>query len=77
MWMIFWPCAVLPALPERWFGCDIFLRSAGVGLAKPPPRFRASVMRTPSPIAAIPLVLIFLFTMRLFVKGLTAGAVKG
>ena len=28
-------------------------------------------------IAAIPLVLIFLFTMRLFVKGLTAGAVKG
>ena len=28
-------------------------------------------------IASIPLVLIFLFTMRLFVKGLTAGAVKG
>ncbi len=28
-------------------------------------------------IAAIPLVLIFLFTMRLFVKGLSAGAVKG
>lgn len=28
-------------------------------------------------IAAIPLVLIFLFTMRLFVKGLTAGAIKG
>ncbi len=28
-------------------------------------------------IAAIPLVIIFLFTMRLFVKGLTAGAVKG
>jgi ABC-type glycerol-3-phosphate transport system permease component len=28
-------------------------------------------------ISAIPLVLIFLFTMRLFVKGLTAGAVKG
>jgi len=28
-------------------------------------------------IAAIPLVLIFMFTMRLFVKGLTAGAVKG
>lgn len=28
-------------------------------------------------IAAIPLVLIFIFTMRLFVKGLTAGAVKG
>ena len=28
-------------------------------------------------IAAIPLVLIFLFTMRLFVRGLTAGAVKG
>lgn len=28
-------------------------------------------------LAAIPLVVIFLFTMRLFVKGLTAGAVKG
>jgi ABC-type glycerol-3-phosphate transport system permease component len=28
-------------------------------------------------IAAIPLVIIFMFTMRLFVKGLTAGAVKG
>jgi ABC-type glycerol-3-phosphate transport system permease component len=28
-------------------------------------------------IASIPLVLIFLFTMRLFVKGLSAGAVKG
>ncbi|MBN1557272.1 MAG: carbohydrate ABC transporter permease [Lentisphaerae bacterium] len=28
-------------------------------------------------LAAIPLVLIFLFTMRLFVKGLTAGAIKG
>ncbi len=28
-------------------------------------------------IAAIPLVLIFLFSMRLFVKGLAAGAVKG
>jgi ABC-type glycerol-3-phosphate transport system permease component len=28
-------------------------------------------------IAAIPVVLIFLFTMRLFVKGLTAGAIKG
>jgi len=28
-------------------------------------------------IAAIPLVLIFLFTMRLFVKGLSAGAIKG
>jgi len=28
-------------------------------------------------IAAIPLIIIFLFTMRLFVKGLTAGAVKG
>lgn len=28
-------------------------------------------------IAAIPLVVIFLFTMRLFVKGLTAGAIKG
>ncbi len=28
-------------------------------------------------IAAVPLVIIFLFTMRLFVKGLTAGAVKG
>jgi ABC-type glycerol-3-phosphate transport system permease component len=28
-------------------------------------------------IAAIPLVLIFVFTMRLFVKGLTAGAIKG
>jgi len=28
-------------------------------------------------IAAIPLVLIFIFTMRLFVKGLTAGAIKG
>ena len=28
-------------------------------------------------IASIPLVLIFLFTMRLFVKGLAAGAVKG
>jgi ABC-type glycerol-3-phosphate transport system permease component len=28
-------------------------------------------------IAAIPLVIIFLFSMRLFVKGLTAGAVKG
>jgi ABC-type glycerol-3-phosphate transport system permease component len=28
-------------------------------------------------IAAIPLVIIFLFTMRLFVKGLTAGAIKG
>ncbi len=28
-------------------------------------------------IASIPLILIFLFTMRLFVKGITAGAVKG
>lgn len=28
-------------------------------------------------LAAIPLVILFLFTMRLFVKGLTAGAVKG
>ena len=28
-------------------------------------------------IAAIPLVVLFLFSMRLFVKGLTAGAVKG
>jgi len=28
-------------------------------------------------IAAIPLVLIFLFTMQLFVTGLTAGAIKG
>ncbi len=28
-------------------------------------------------IASIPLVIIFLFTMRLFVKGLSAGAVKG
>ena len=28
-------------------------------------------------IAAIPLVVIFLFTMRLFVRGLTAGAIKG
>lgn len=28
-------------------------------------------------IAAIPLIIIFLFTMRLFVKGLTAGAIKG
>jgi ABC-type glycerol-3-phosphate transport system permease component len=28
-------------------------------------------------IAAIPLVLIFMFTMRLFVRGLTAGAIKG
>jgi ABC-type glycerol-3-phosphate transport system permease component len=28
-------------------------------------------------IASIPMVLIFLFTMRLFVKGLGAGAVKG
>jgi ABC-type glycerol-3-phosphate transport system permease component len=28
-------------------------------------------------IASVPLVILFLFTMRLFVKGLTAGAVKG
>ena len=28
-------------------------------------------------ISAIPLVLLFLFTMRIFVKGLTAGAIKG
>jgi ABC-type glycerol-3-phosphate transport system permease component len=28
-------------------------------------------------IASIPLILLFLFTMRLFVKGLAAGAVKG
>ena len=28
-------------------------------------------------IAGIPLILIFLFTMRLFVKGLASGAVKG
>lgn len=28
-------------------------------------------------IASIPLILIFLFTMRLFVKGLSAGAIKG
>jgi ABC-type glycerol-3-phosphate transport system permease component len=27
-------------------------------------------------IAAIPLVIIFIFTMRLFVRGLTAGAIK-
>ena len=28
-------------------------------------------------IAAVPLIIIFLFTMRLFVKGLSAGAIKG
>jgi ABC-type glycerol-3-phosphate transport system permease component len=28
-------------------------------------------------ISSIPLVLLFLFTMKLFVKGLTAGAIKG
>ncbi|MEM4248357.1 MAG: carbohydrate ABC transporter permease, partial [Candidatus Nanoarchaeia archaeon] len=28
-------------------------------------------------IASIPMILIFIFTMRLFVKGLSAGAVKG
>ena len=28
-------------------------------------------------VASVPLVILFLFTMRLFVKGLTAGAVKG
>lgn len=28
-------------------------------------------------IASIPLIILFLFTMRLFVKGLAAGAVKG
>jgi len=28
-------------------------------------------------IASLPLVLIFLFTMRLFVRGIAAGAVKG
>ena len=28
-------------------------------------------------ISSIPLVVLFLFTMRLFVRGLTAGAVKG
>ena len=28
-------------------------------------------------IGSIPLIVLFLFTMRMFVKGLTAGAVKG
>ena len=28
-------------------------------------------------IASVPLVLIFLFTMRLFVRGISAGAIKG
>jgi len=28
-------------------------------------------------IASIPLVILFLFTMRFFVKGLSAGAIKG
>jgi ABC-type glycerol-3-phosphate transport system permease component len=28
-------------------------------------------------ISSIPLVIIFLFTMKMFVKGLSAGAVKG
>ena len=28
-------------------------------------------------ISSIPLIILFLFTMRLFVKGLAAGAVKG
>jgi len=28
-------------------------------------------------VAAVPLIVIFLFTMRLFVKGLSAGAIKG
>jgi ABC-type glycerol-3-phosphate transport system permease component len=28
-------------------------------------------------VAAIPLIVLFLFTMRLFVKGLSAGAIKG
>ena len=28
-------------------------------------------------IASIPMILIFIFTMRLFVKGLSTGAVKG
>ena len=28
-------------------------------------------------IASLPLVLVFLFTMRLFVRGISAGAVKG
>jgi ABC-type glycerol-3-phosphate transport system permease component len=28
-------------------------------------------------VASVPLVVLFLFTMRLFVKGLAAGAVKG
>jgi len=28
-------------------------------------------------IASLPLVLIFLFTMRLFVRGISAGAIKG
>jgi ABC-type glycerol-3-phosphate transport system permease component len=28
-------------------------------------------------IASIPLILIFVFTMKLFVKGLSSGAVKG
>ena len=33
--------------------------------------------RAEDAIASIPMVLIFLFTMRLFVKGLSSGAVKG
>jgi ABC-type glycerol-3-phosphate transport system permease component len=28
-------------------------------------------------LAAIPLIILFLFTMRLFVKGLSQGAIKG
>ena len=28
-------------------------------------------------IASIPLIIVFLFTMRFFVKGLSAGAIKG
>ena len=28
-------------------------------------------------VASIPLIIVFLFTMRLFVRGLSAGAIKG
>ena len=34
-------------------------------------------LMAPYTISSIPLVLLFLFTMRFFAKGLTAGAVKG
>ena len=70
-----WNDFLLPLIILR----DKELFTLGVGLiyldgeyVKPWGRIMASYF-----LAAIPLIIIFLFTMRLFVRGLSAGAIKG